>query len=256
MRQSVSDVAQLVLEATDLGIWEWDFVADHVTCSHISERILGLAPPYGHRLEDFRALLHPEDRSHVEHLVRRSHDPSTDGRYETECRIIRPSDGARRWVAARGRSCFDERGRLVRMLGSVRDITAQKQAEAQLLDSELQMRTALDYLPLPVSIYDSKRRYAYLNLAALELAGKRPLEDYVGRYPEEMYGSERSQHFLPHLLAAYATGRRQTFHLNGSSGSGRRLATIASYVPIADTDGTIWQVVGIIHDLPPVRSGF
>jgi len=52
--------------------------------------------------------------------------------YESEYRIIRPSDGMVRWIFGRGRAIRDKDGRPVRYSGVDIDITERKQAEEQL----------------------------------------------------------------------------------------------------------------------------
>ena len=52
------------------------------------------------------------------------------GRHDLEMRIIRPVDGRMRWIHAVGQATF-ENGQAIRILGTVRDITARKTAEAR-----------------------------------------------------------------------------------------------------------------------------
>ena len=56
-----------------------------------------------------------------------------------EYRIVRP-DGHTRWVHDRGAKIYDASGKLYRASGIVRDITAQKQAQQDLRDSEARYR--------------------------------------------------------------------------------------------------------------------
>src|SRR6185436_18798141 len=52
-----------------------------------------------------------------------------DDVYESEYRIIRPSDGQVRWIFGRGRTIRDAAGKPVRYSGVDIDITERKQAE-------------------------------------------------------------------------------------------------------------------------------
>src|SRR6185436_3104428 len=52
-----------------------------------------------------------------------------DDVYESEYRIIRPSDGQLRWIFGRGRTIRDPSGKPVRYSGVDIDITERKQAE-------------------------------------------------------------------------------------------------------------------------------
>ena len=61
--------------------------------------------------------------------------------YSIEHRL-RCKDGTYKWVLSRGQAQWDEAGKPVRMVGSTRDITKRKQAEAalQMLNAELEER--------------------------------------------------------------------------------------------------------------------
>ncbi|MDK1030355.1 MAG: PAS domain-containing protein, partial [Anaerolineae bacterium] len=56
-------------------------------------------------------------------------------RYEEEYRVLRP-DGSIRWVRDRGYPVRDENGRIYRVAAFVTDITARKQQQLQLRESE------------------------------------------------------------------------------------------------------------------------
>ncbi len=71
-------------------------------------------------------------------------DPSGDGIYEADYRCIW-DDGSIRWAAGKGRAFFEERDgelRAVRIVGTVQDITARKDAEAQLKEAKEAAETA------------------------------------------------------------------------------------------------------------------
>jgi two-component system CheB/CheR fusion protein len=69
--------------------------------------------------------------------------------YSAEYRIIRPSDGQIRWIAARAEIDRDAQGRALRLVGAHIDVTALKEVEAALRASEeryrLIVKSATDY---------------------------------------------------------------------------------------------------------------
>ena len=86
--------------------------------------------------------IHPEDRDRVEAAVARAYDPTGDGLYEAEYRVL-GADGVERWVATQGETQFED-GRPVSFLGVALDITERKMIEQglalilEMRDSELQ----------------------------------------------------------------------------------------------------------------------
>ena len=113
-----------------LGSWEWDTVADRVAWSDEMYRLHGLEPRSC--TIDYLGMLcrvHPEDRRIVD--ASRSATYRTGRPFELEHRIV-VADGSVRWLLANGRAELDEVGAVVRVRGTGRDITEQKQAEESL----------------------------------------------------------------------------------------------------------------------------
>ena len=126
---------ELAVEATDLGIWEWNVGTGETRWSERQKAIWGLDPEYDASYEYWRASIHPEDRDEVLGRVERTLDRESGGDQRMEHRIVRP-DGGVRWIASRGRMIYDEKtGKPVRLIGTVRDITEQKSAEMALKDA-------------------------------------------------------------------------------------------------------------------------
>jgi PAS domain S-box-containing protein len=95
------------------------------------ERIHGLEPgTFGGTFEHFQADIHPEDRAQVLDAIQRAVGEGLE--LTLDHRIVRPSDGAVRWLALRGRVLRDENGRATGMAGVCADITVRKEAERSL----------------------------------------------------------------------------------------------------------------------------
>lgn len=138
---------RLALEAADMGAWDWDITTNTLIWSE------QLAPGFGlpagtapATVEDFLALVHPEDRQRVEQAIT---GVLTEGQaYTIEYRLLR-SDGRICWRSSRGTLFRDASGQPVRLAGINMDITARKQMEDTLrhinatLEQRVQERTAL-----------------------------------------------------------------------------------------------------------------
>ena len=122
----------LAVEATELGIWEWNVLTQDTRWSERQKEIWGLAPGQATSYELWRDSIHPDDREAVLARVEQTLDRASGGDQRMEHRIVRP-DGETRWVASRGRMIYEEgSGRPLRLIGTVLDITDRKHAEEEL----------------------------------------------------------------------------------------------------------------------------
>ena len=110
-----------------IGTFDWDFTHGIAQGSAGFFSIFGLPAVDGSLShEQFQRAVHPEDREQLaEHLERAAagqEPPSAD------YRIVRP-DGQTRWLSYTGKIIRDEQGQPLRMLGTLVDVTQQREAE-------------------------------------------------------------------------------------------------------------------------------
>jgi PAS domain S-box-containing protein len=125
---------RLALDAGHCGVWDWDIPNNRVTLSERIYEFHGMTPgTFGGRVEDFTALIHPDDAKSVSEAIRQAVRDSTP--YTSEYRIVRPS-GEVRWISTSGRVLYDENGRPMRMLGANLDVTERRRTEEALRDAD------------------------------------------------------------------------------------------------------------------------
>lgn len=122
---------QLMMERTErvarTGSWEWDVESDVVTWSAETYRFFGRDPALGiPNLEGQKVLYTPEDTQLLLETVTKA---LSDGLpYDIELCGVRPN-GEKRYCQIRGFPERDDSGKIVRLAGSLQDITERKQAE-------------------------------------------------------------------------------------------------------------------------------
>jgi PAS domain S-box-containing protein len=127
--------------ATHEAVWDWDFTTDTVWWND------GLRTQFGHpinadtaRVEWWRQTIHPDDQARI---WRTLDDRLRQELWSDEYRFRR-GDGTFAHVYARGYVVRGPEGRPRRMIGAMLDITARKESEQALRDSEERLRMALD----------------------------------------------------------------------------------------------------------------
>ncbi|HKU38983.1 MAG TPA: ATP-binding protein [Polyangiales bacterium] len=116
----------LALEAGAIGTWDLEPQTGALTCDDKCRELFGTPANAKLTAHSFLDHVHEAERSKIQAALQRALDPHGDGQYDVEYRTT-----ARRWLAARGRALFDVSGAPVRFVGLVRDISYQKQTDAE-----------------------------------------------------------------------------------------------------------------------------
>jgi PAS domain-containing protein len=124
-----------------LGNWDWQVGEDRLWWSDEIYRIFGLEPQaFAANYEAFLAAVHPADCEMVTQVVERAREKGAP--FALEHRIILPS-GEERVVLEQGEVVCDEEGVALRMVGTVLDISVQKELEMLLVKEEERLSSLL-----------------------------------------------------------------------------------------------------------------
>ncbi len=146
---------QLATEAADQGIWDWFIDSQVVYYSKQWKAQIGYKDEeLENKFATWQNHLHPDDyeRMHQEvaHYVE---NPS--GPFIAEFRM-RCKDGTYRWIRNRAASVKDKNGKVIRMFGAHKDITAKKEADEKLKENNNFINSVLNISPDIIYIYDIK----------------------------------------------------------------------------------------------------
>lgn len=133
----------LALQATDLGLWEYDVAADRVAWDARTRRMFGLPPVGEIDYAAYAAQVHPDDFSATRVAYDAAMAGENDGHYVVEHRTTAAgARGSATWVRGAARVIFDTQGKPVRVIGTSQDISAQVAARERqdLLLAELNHR--------------------------------------------------------------------------------------------------------------------
>ena len=114
---------RLANDAAGIGKWDLDLVTDTLDWDARTKAMFGFAADADCSMADFYAGLHPDDAEATTAAFAGAIDPAQRQPYDVEYRTVGATDGLVRWIAAKGRGVFDERGRCVRAIGTAIDIT-------------------------------------------------------------------------------------------------------------------------------------
>jgi two-component system, LuxR family, sensor kinase FixL len=166
----------LAAEAANLGMWVWDVVKDDVWMTDRGRALFGFASDTRLDHAALVARVHPEDRAARDTAISRAIE--TQGEYAMEYRVLLP-DGTLRWIGARGHCMNIGETRGPELLGISMDVTAQKQAEDALRESEARFRSMADSAPVMIWMSGPDKLCSFFNKGWLDFTG-RSLEQELG----------------------------------------------------------------------------
>ena len=203
---------RIATESAGIGTWDWDLPRGLGSWSQQAQAILGVDRGDNISLEQRFAAVYPADRAE---LIRRIGERMVDGAdFDMEYRIVRP-DGAVRWVASRGVMLRGPEGRVVRTIGTLRDITTRRDAQERLeqlnrtLESRIAERTRERDAMWRLSrdlllVLDTRLRIVSINPIVAEMTGYAPDEVIGQRLARFLHPDDR-----PALAAIIRRGRRE-----------------------------------------------
>jgi PAS domain S-box-containing protein len=158
------------LSAGQVMAFEWDAVTGRSQHSENAADILGSAQSEGASSprSDFLSHVHPDERTNLKTHIRQLRPG--DSSYAVSFRYVRP-DGRQIWLEECAKGEFDATGKLLRIKGLTRDITARKQTEVALRASEAKFAGILAIAGDAIISIDAKHRITLFNEAAERLFG-------------------------------------------------------------------------------------
>jgi len=129
--KSAYEQLRLSKEAAHLGFFDLDLVQETMVWDERCRELFGISHDMAVTYEkDFVTGLHPEDRERILAVISSVYIKSVSGgMYDVDYRTVGALDQNLRWVRAKGQAYFDQNDKPIRFIGSVLDITEQKQDE-------------------------------------------------------------------------------------------------------------------------------
>jgi PAS domain S-box-containing protein len=149
------------------GSFGWNVSSGEIYWSEETFKIFEFEQPATPTLQLIFQRTHPDDRDLVELTINRAIGARED--FDLEHRLLMP-DGSLKHLRVIGHASKTSSGDL-EFVGAVTDITAAKQAEDKIQQSEMELRQIVDFAPQNVGVLGPDRERLYLNRASLEYIG-------------------------------------------------------------------------------------
>ncbi len=182
--RQLSERLQLATSAAKMGVWDWDIQSNTLVWDDTMHRLYETGQAqFSGLYEAWRQALHPDDRANAEAALLAA--VTGPGDFNSTFRILF-ADGRVKYLRAAAKLHRDGTGQALRMVGVNWDVSAQRIAEAALVQSEALQEAILASAGLAIIATDCEGLITVFNRAAEELLGY-GADEVVGKVGPGMF---------------------------------------------------------------------
>jgi PAS domain S-box-containing protein len=205
-----------------IGNWEYDFTAQKLNWSDetylLYERDKALGTP---SIEEEARYYSPEETGRLREFARLALETGKNFEYDFEARL--PS-GKISYFSGTLNPVKDQTGKIVKLVGTIQDITARKQAEDALRENEERWRRAIADSPIPIMIHNEDDQVLQLSAGWTRYSGY-TIEDIptLTDWTERAYGERTGpqKEYIDSLFSIDKTKNNGEWTITAKDGSKR-----------------------------------
>jgi len=248
------DRLELALKASNEGVWDWDVTSGEI---FYSNRVLGflgygqVGPPNIFlNLKDF---IHPESLEEFQKKLDRVLHGT--GKFMKVEASLRAAERQWRWFRVCGTPVRDEKGKVVRLVGTMIDVSKRKKAKAELSEERDRIQLLLENIPANLYFKDLDSRFLKTNRATALRLGAKSVEDVIGKTDHDFFGKDQADKFRKEELRIMETGAVVVEDLAHEVWEdGRDTWVLISKNPWYGLDGKVKGIFGVTNDVTEVMT--
>lgn len=238
----------LAMQGANDGLWDWNLKTDVVYFSPRFKQILGFTEQELLSKDDYVACIHPEDVAFMWSQV----EAYLSGQIPTYevCNRTRHKEGYYLWILSRAIAIWNEQHEPTRMIGTIVDVTAQKQAASEARQQKEFLRLVIDNLPQYILWKDINSVYLGCNKATAQVNGLANIEEIIGKTDFDLVWQEFATKYIADDQEVMATDTpklniiEKVPRLNGTVGWAE-----TSKIPLHNTEGQVMGVLVTVADI-------
>lgn len=250
MQSFPEDRLELALRASNEGIWQWD-VATHVV--RYSERVLGfLGYEEGQAPNIFAQpdlYLHENDLHKFKQALAKILVPNGAELIAVDCRFRRP-DGIFAWLRIRGACVRDDEGNILRIAGSMIDISKRKNAENALEEERHLLGQLIENIPNNIYFKDLDSSFVMVNKATAQKMGFQEGSDIIGKSDYDFFDSHHAEKSRQDEVDIMTSLKPQEEALERETWEGHEDTwVLTTKIPWLDSKGKVRGTFGVTSDV-------
>jgi PAS domain S-box-containing protein len=242
--QDLESRSRLAIEAARMGTFDWDLQNQHFISSERLVEIFGYynAPNVSH--QDLINRFHPEDKPIRDNAVKNSYKT---GSLSYEARI-QWADLSIHWINVYGKIFSDDSRNILRMYGTVVDVTPQKIALEEIKESESKFRLLANAMPQMIWTADKLGNLNYFNQAVYDYSGL-PIKEIENSGWLSMVHPDDRDLNIKKWVASIRTGNEFMIEHRLKNSNGDYRWQLSRAIPQKDNQGIIQIWIGSSTDI-------
>ncbi len=241
----------IVMEATNDAIWDWDMNKENVFWGKGYQRLFGYEICEEGVKEDFwKTCIHPDDFNRIWGEIMQVRQDKHTNKWTGEYRF-KKANGEYAYIREKAIIIRNPKtAKPYRMIGALQDITKQKEEEERLkLLESVVTHTTDSVLITEAEPFDLPGpKIVYVNDAFTKMTGYAP-EDVIGKTPRILQGPNSDRETLDKLRKALENWESLNIDLINYKKNGEEFWVNFSVVPVADENGFFTHWVAIERDI-------
>ncbi|MBP4142497.1 PAS domain S-box protein [Flavobacterium sp. P4023] len=233
----------IVINASELGVWELDLKNNETKVSQRALEILGLPGEKKYNRELLSSKMHKDDL-----IIRKTafKEALKNGILYYEIRII--IDEVIHWIEAKGKVFFDLDKKPLRIIGTLRDVTDEKNIQNELLEREQKFRLLADSMPQFVWTANREGKLTYFNQAVYDFSGYSK-EEMIEKGWLSIVHDEEKEENRTKWIEAVSTEKNFIIEHRFRKNDGTYRWQLSRAIPQRDKSGVITMWVGTSTDI-------
>jgi len=229
-----------------MGHWAWDLKKETLEWSDEIYRIFGLAPTtFKPSAEAFEGTIHPDDLQAF--LEQREAMLDEKRKAVIKHRIVKP-DGEVRHVEERATTVTDIDGQVIRVIGTVQDITDRIIFEKTISDKNHLIDTIINNIPDCIYVKDLKGNHLLVNKSCERFSNKQSAE-MIGKDDSFIFSSDEAEKLMNNDRKIIEKKVISTCKEVLTLPTGEKAIFLSTKGPVFNSEGNIAGIFGISRDI-------
>lgn len=235
----------IVIEASELGTWELDLkTMEAIYSPRYFEIVSGSKHHKQLTHQQLINYIHPDDLEIRNIALQKA---LKTGVLNYEARLIW-EDKSVHWMEGKGRVFYDEENQPVKMVGTIRDVTKEREAQLMLIKNEQKFRLLADTMPQNIWTSDTEGNLNYYNQSVLNYSGMSLKQLYEKGWLDIVHEDDREE-TTEKWMESITTGKDFLYEHRFRRQDGTYRWQLSRAVPQKDENGNIQMWVGSSTDI-------